>query len=195
MGYENGKIYKLWSNETDEIYIGSTTNPLCKRLYQHKTDYKIGKNGKRGITSAYKLFEKGGDVMIELIEKFPCECKEELNAREGFYIRQEKCVNRCIAGRTRKEYREDTADKMKEYWKEYKEENRDAISAKQKEWKEENREKVLQYYKEYRQENREALSEKARERVMCECGAELSRCSLSRHLKGNRHKKLMELKI
>jgi hypothetical protein len=29
--YKNGKIYKLWSPEGDDIYIGSTVNSLAKR--------------------------------------------------------------------------------------------------------------------------------------------------------------------
>jgi hypothetical protein len=29
--YNNGKIYKLWSPEGDDIYIGSTVNSLAKR--------------------------------------------------------------------------------------------------------------------------------------------------------------------
>jgi hypothetical protein len=34
--YKNGKIYKLWSPEGDEIYIGSTIQPLYARLSAHK---------------------------------------------------------------------------------------------------------------------------------------------------------------
>jgi hypothetical protein len=29
--YKNAKIYKLWSPEGDDIYIGSTTQPLYAR--------------------------------------------------------------------------------------------------------------------------------------------------------------------
>jgi hypothetical protein len=34
--YKNGKIYKLWSHEGDDIYIGSTVQPLYKRLHPIK---------------------------------------------------------------------------------------------------------------------------------------------------------------
>ena len=34
--YQNGKIYKLVSPHTDEIYIGSTVARLCKRFGNHK---------------------------------------------------------------------------------------------------------------------------------------------------------------
>ena len=39
--YQQGKIYKLISSETDKIYIGSTCKKyLSQRLQDHKTDYK-----------------------------------------------------------------------------------------------------------------------------------------------------------
>ena len=37
---------------------------------------------------------------IELIENFPCNNKEELNAREGFWIRPISTLNSQVAGRT-----------------------------------------------------------------------------------------------
>ena len=38
MDYTNGKIYVMRSNKTDKIYIGSTTQPLFKRFFQHKVN-------------------------------------------------------------------------------------------------------------------------------------------------------------
>jgi len=35
--YKNSKIYKLWSPEGDDIYIGSTTESLSRRKSKHKT--------------------------------------------------------------------------------------------------------------------------------------------------------------
>ena len=37
---------------------------------------------------------------IELVENYACNSKEELNAREGFYIQNNECVNKLVAGRT-----------------------------------------------------------------------------------------------
>jgi hypothetical protein len=99
--YKNGKIYKLWSPEGDDIYIGSTIQPLYARLSAHKRKMKY---------SSKILFEKYDDVRIELIECFPCDNKEQLNKKEGEYIRKLDCVNRNIAGRTKKEYNEDNKE-------------------------------------------------------------------------------------
>ena len=34
--YKNGKIYCIRNNITDDIYIGSTTQPLSKRMVCHR---------------------------------------------------------------------------------------------------------------------------------------------------------------
>ena len=103
--YQKGKIYKLWSPQGNEIYIGSTVNSLAKRLSQHKSY--------RDCNSKY-LFENYNDVRIELIEEYPCDNKIQLNKKEGEHIRNNTCLNRCIPGRTKKErekkYRENNKD-------------------------------------------------------------------------------------
>ena len=88
MGYENGKIYKLWSNEGNDIYIGSTINTLTKRLNQHINQHK------NKHTSSSLLYDKYENVQIELIENFSCKDKNELTAREGYHIRNTNCVNK-----------------------------------------------------------------------------------------------------
>mmetsp|Transcript_32665 Transcript_32665/g.38319 ORF Transcript_32665/g.38319 Transcript_32665/m.38319 type:complete len:103 (+) Transcript_32665:95-403(+) len=40
VNYKNGKIYKIVCNETNEIYIGSTTQTLTDRLCQHVSKFK-----------------------------------------------------------------------------------------------------------------------------------------------------------
>ena len=71
--YQNGKIYKLWSPEGDDIYIGSTTQSLCERKTKHNDNYKRNLTCKSRI-----LFEKYTDVRIELLESCPCDNKDAL---------------------------------------------------------------------------------------------------------------------
>jgi predicted GIY-YIG superfamily endonuclease len=47
MDYKNGKIYAIRSHQTDEIYIGSTTQSLSKRFSNHKSKYKLYLEKKR----------------------------------------------------------------------------------------------------------------------------------------------------
>ena len=95
--YSKGKIYKLVSNHTDDIYIGSTCDLLPKRLYQHKHSYESYKYGKRNYISSFEIC-KYDDVRILLMKEYPCENKQQLERKEGKYQQKYECVNNRIAG-------------------------------------------------------------------------------------------------
>ena len=121
--YSKGKIYKLVSNVSDLIYIGSTCNPLPKRFYQHKAQYKRWLERKAGYVTSFKLFEEDEieNTRIILIEKFPCDSKMELAKRKRYFVEQIDCVNKQIPGRSKKEYddfynREMINQKNREYY-------------------------------------------------------------------------------
>ena len=119
--YQLAKIYKIIPlNQDDEsdIYIGSTCKPsLLQRMTGHIRHFKSWKNGKYNNVSSFKLFDKYGieNLNIYLIEEFPCDCKDQLRQREGYYIKNNPCVNQRIAGRTKKEYYINNIDHIKEY--------------------------------------------------------------------------------
>ena len=117
--YQDGYIYKLWSLQTEEIYIGSSTTETRKRLYEHKSRYKGFLKGTHKTN--YSVFEivQYPDCKIEIIEKYPCNSRAELCKREGEIQRETKCCNRNIAGRTIKEYYKDNEEKIKEYYRGY----------------------------------------------------------------------------
>lgn len=128
--YENGKIYKLVSNNTDKIYIGSTCKErLCQRLAKHKEHYKRWLITDTNFLTSFELF-KLGDVEIILLESVNCKTKDELHAKEREYIEKFKdiVVNKIIPNRTQKEYREQNKDKIKEWL----EENKDKIRERKK---------------------------------------------------------------
>lgn len=178
MDYKNGKIYRLVSNVSGEQYIGSTTQPLYKRLSYHKKNYKCWKQGKRrDYTTSFKLIETG-DVEIILIEDYPCERKEQLHSRERYWIENVEggCVNKCIPTRTHKEYYEENRQKWKEYAKEYHKQNKEKINEKKRE-----------YAKEYREQNKEKIKEYEKEVIKCVCGSEICRGKKARHEKTQKH--------
>lgn len=45
--FTNGKIYKLISPNTDDVYVGSTTETLSIRFSKHKYDFKINQQVKK----------------------------------------------------------------------------------------------------------------------------------------------------
>jgi hypothetical protein len=54
--YQDGKIYKIICNITDECYIGSTCElTVARRLAGHVIDYKSWKAGKRNKTTSYEF--------------------------------------------------------------------------------------------------------------------------------------------
>jgi hypothetical protein len=110
--YSRAKIYRLVCDDPELVYYGSTTlEKLCNRLSQHTSGFKHKNQTK---VTAHSLYEVGG-VKIELVEDFPCENKDQLRAREAFYIRNNLCVNKKIPGRTPREYAKDHPEKTKEW--------------------------------------------------------------------------------
>ena len=151
MTYQNGKIYCIRNHIDDEVYIGSTTQLLCKRMVKHRHDMKL----KQHVKVYTKMNELGIDKFyIELIENYPCESKEELCKREGHFIREMGTLNSVIAGRTQKEWKIE----HKEHIKEYQENNKYSIQAYHKSYTEEHKEKR----KEYNEVNRVEILEKKR---------------------------------
>ena len=83
--YQHSKIYKLVNNINDNFYIGSTTKKrLCERKNGHYQDSKKKSNLLFDEINQYgiKNFE------IILIESYPCNSKDELRARENYWINQ-----------------------------------------------------------------------------------------------------------
>lgn len=98
------KIYKIKSNNTNKIYIGSTTKPLQERLKGHIRDYKqyckfwdqtVFKDiGNPDCCSSRKILMLR-DFNIEMIDEFTYKTKEDILLREQFYINlySDICVN------------------------------------------------------------------------------------------------------
>ena len=107
--YENGKIYKITDTGYNKVYVGSTCESLSKRIERHRAKYSSYKTGKTNKNlSVFEIFDDFGieDCKIELIENYPCSCKEELLRREGHYIKSIDCVNKVIPHRTEEERKE-----------------------------------------------------------------------------------------
>lgn len=208
VNYSAGKIYKvepIIDHDEGDIYIGSTTKKyLCQRMDQHRRNFKRYKNGQYHNITIFNLFEKYGieNCQIILIENVNANSKDELTAKEAFYIKTLKCVNKIIPHRTLKEYREDNkneiAEKLKKYrknnketlslkYKQYYDENKDIVLMKNKEYREKNKETLSLKNKQYREQNKEQIILKKKEKITCECGVTCRKNDLSRHKKSKFH--------
>jgi hypothetical protein len=146
--YQQGKIYCIRSHQTEQIYIGSTTQTLVRRLAKHKCE-----------PTSSKLILQYQDAYIELIELFPCNSKEELNKKEGEHIRANNCVNKVVAGRTIIQYYQDNKEQLNEVGKKYYQENKEQV----KEYRQKNKEKKKEYDKQYREQNKEQIKQSQRQ--------------------------------
>ena len=122
--YSTGKIYKIWSFNSPDIYIGSTIQDLSERLRGHKRSFYCYKKTGKDYRASFIILENE-HYDIELIEYCPCKTKAELHRREGELQREMDCVNKLIAGRTKKEHYEDNKGHFKEYKKKYFQKNKD----------------------------------------------------------------------
>ena len=120
--YTQSKIYRVCSYKTDRVYIGSTVQPLSKRINEHRNAYVRYKKGLRGFVSSFDIM----DVDLEgakcvLLETYPCTSKEQLRARERYWIEElgSVCVNRNIPSRTRQEWLDTTKEERQAYQSDY----------------------------------------------------------------------------
>lgn len=167
--YTNGKIYRINVDGSDLVYYGSTTDPLYKRMSSHKASF-MKSDHHRSVNELFKF----GDPYITLVEKYPCDTKEELHARERWYIENNNCVNKVVPKRTKKEYYHDTKDHLNEIRREqYKnDEKRNIIIARNKEW---------------RDRNKEALKAARQITTECGCGGSFNSVHKRRHERTQKH--------
>ena len=93
VNYKLGKIYAIECNVTGQKYIGSTCEPtLSKRLTKHVGNYRCYLKGTYNYVSSFKIFENG-NYCIVLLEKYPCDTKDELLARERHWCNDLECIN------------------------------------------------------------------------------------------------------
>ena len=87
--FEKAYIYQIKCNLTNDIYIGSSYEPMRIRLSKHLTDLKgwqgIDGNKYRNYRSSFEVL-MNEDYEMTKVEDFPCENKKELLSRESLYI-------------------------------------------------------------------------------------------------------------
>ena len=155
VNYQLGKIYKIVCNTTGIMYIGSTCEAnLARRLSNHKSDFKRWKEKSKNVTASCEVIENNNYEII-LIENYPCNSKDELHARERFFIENNHCVNRSIPTRTMKEYDQDNKERIRETKKIYFAKNKQKIKEYQQQWYEDHKETVKAQNKIWCQENKE----------------------------------------
>ena len=189
--YQEGKIYKIYNTINDDIYVGSTTRKLCERMGEHRSRVKYRDKHK---PLSQSILEHGVEnFFIELIEKCPCNDKDELLRAEGKYIRELKpSMNKKIAGRTNTEYLDDSRENRLEKMQTYYQENKEHLAPKRKEWSQNNKERINISNRNRREINHDSLARYYQEKIKCDCGSVVSRAALTRHKKCEKHLKFVQ---
>lgn len=186
VNYQNGKIYMIMTENSNEIYIGSTTQTLTKRLKEHESRFRRGVK----YCSSQEIL-KQGNYKIVLIKDFACNSLIELEAEETKFQKDLVCVNKQRARLTEEEKRQ--------YKKQYKIDNKEKIKQQRKQYRIDNKESIKQYYidnkeklKQYRIDNKEKLNHYKSEKFDCVCGGKYTRSHKSKHLKSKKHLDFLE---
>ena len=133
-------------------------------------------------------------------------------------------LNSKIPSRTKKQYTEDNKKKIAEKNKKYNENNKQKLAEKNKDYREKNKQKLAEKNKDYREKNKQKLAEKRKENyennkqiileknkeryennkqiilekkketIICECGCEVTKVYLNKHIKSQKHQLLMQFK-
>jgi len=151
-----GYVYAIHSHQTEQVYVGSTTQALSARMASHRRDAKLD----RECTS--KKILVFDDAYIELIEVVEFADKAELRAVEGKHIRECNCVNKNIAGRTRKE----------------------TVAAHYSA----NRDKILEHKSAYYKANRVEILARLNAKHDCPCGGKYTTAGMAQHKRTLLHK-------
>ena len=210
VNYKNSKIYKIVNDENDNFYIGSSTRPLHKRMWEHRNNHHLCMSKNIGVDLK--------QCSIILVEELECENKEQLLRKEREYIDKYKKEGLNIVNKARpiiteeekkeyhkekykrykknKEYMEKKRKKnkeynnkeiIKEYKKEYAENNKEKIKEYKKEWYKKNKETHILKSKENRQKNKEEITRKSKIKITCECGSIVCKVGLLKHKKTKKH--------
>ena len=189
--YSNTIIYKLCCKDAsiNETYVGSTCN-FNRRKSQHK--YRC--NNETDVCYNLKVYQFirkfGGWENWNMIMIYEASLKNKLEKEklERDFIEQIKPkLNNNIPTRNMKEYYKVNKTEMLEKNKKYRKENKEKISVQKKLYAEANKEKIKEYLSEYTEKHKEHLSSLNKQKIICECGVEILKYGLNRHMKSKKH--------
>jgi hypothetical protein len=182
MNCKTGYVYKIISNQSNHVYVGSTFNRLSDRLRQHAYGYAAWSsqicNEVNDITtmSIYPYFEQYGvsDFTIVLIKEYIVVDRQHLLAFEQVWINKLECVNKHAAFNPL-----NRSSKLRQR------------SCKQRidDWKTNNKDKINRAQQRYRDKTRDQRNEK----ITCGCGKNYTYSHKARHQRTKKHQHWLEI--
>ena len=157
------RFYRIVGSGADsDEYIGSTSQALHKRFYEHKKNYRLGIPDTKSGT----IFQKYGvdNCSIILIHELECETKQHA-LREERRVYDERTALRTIVNAYRpsvspEEAKETANIYNKKYFEVHKDEWKERYGETMKKHYEAHREEILKRVKEYAEANKEKIKER-----------------------------------
>ena len=93
--HQNGKIYKIVDVGYSKCSIGSTCEELSQIMARHRQSYNTCLKSNTNLERSHLLFDEFGteNCLIILVEKYPCNSREELLRNKGEHIKNTECAN------------------------------------------------------------------------------------------------------
>tara|TARA_Y100000401_G_C8317789_1_gene223535 strand:+ start:343 stop:882 length:540 start_codon:yes stop_codon:yes gene_type:complete len=171
-----GYIYKIKCRDTNEFYIGSTTN------ISNRYRYYNNKYNKHNLSVSKNIIERNNYDFI-IIESRNFTNNLSMLLLENIYIligkKYKKCINKNLAYRTHniKKYMENN----------YRKENKEQTKLNRDNYRKRNAEKVKIRETNYRIKNREIINKKQNEKIKCDnCSLMITKQNILRHKKSKK---------
>jgi hypothetical protein len=173
-----GRVYRIWSPQTDLVYIGSTRTTLEHRFCTHKSEMRRWQLGiDKRYTSSYEIM-KHCDAQIELIHEDYFGDTLQLREMEKYWVEKSNAVNKRRPVRTREEHVIDERKRIQT------EEHRVQNLRNNKKWRQHNHERYREQQRRWREQNKEHLRAYYGTKVPCPfCGKVMQKNSLCLHKK------------
>lgn len=163
-----GRVYKIIHTQSNICYVGSTFNTIRDRFHCHQTGFRFWESGKgKHEITIYPFFKQYGidQFKMVLIKEYQVCDKEHLRVYEQLWINKLKPINKMnpfhIKYLSKKQYRADHAEEIKEYQHDYRIENREKLLKKQEQYRAEHKEQIVDGKKKYYANNDEKVKAKS----------------------------------
>ena len=186
----NQKIYQKIRENNFEWDI----KPYKEYPCETKLQLKIEEERIRQLLNA-DLNSQSCGTGIEFTNKSEYEKQYNIVNQEKISEQQKQynANNKEKIAKQRKQHYTVNKDRLLDDKKRYRINNKDKIAENNKQYRNDNKKEISENKKQYYNQNKEKISEKQKQKITCECGCILSRCSLTLHRRSKKHLDLMEI--
>ena len=175
-------VYKIWWQEKDGVYVGSTKQSLSKRMAKHRITCRSGKR--------FKIYEamrtNGYDFRYILLDSYEVSCKDEQLKYEQRHI---DLLQPNLNDRRAYNTPEDT----KKMDQQYRDSHKGEAKLNGKRYRQSHKDEIKIKHKQYRETHKDKIITRQKTKIECECGSVIINNSFYRHLRSQKHIKKINM--